>query len=344
MFSDKYDELGSISNPSWGLYSKLSNNVVDVRSSLYKKMKQVSPVFADEAFQILSRKLEHAKTPPLGELYPWIIQDVARLDRQSVHDIAISWLAIYIYMIFLDDHIDTAISLTPETFIAGSLLAKTGLLGLYKIIIGTDYEQSFDDAISSAAVGQLLGTIINKQGRPSEIEKFSEMKNYLLMACAYALASSNKSQSEFIIQFTESFMLALQYLDDLADWEEDINQNSTTLLLTLAYNSSQFDDPSHLESRREKILEQLIVSGALSTILLKVQSQLNQSLSILTTHDPFTDKSVSWVFFTQLLSEVDILLSLLKPLEANWTKLPKDRRQAMINEVDQGILNVQTFS
>src|SRR3990170_6843471 len=317
-----------IKDPSWELFTTIEHEVLEVRSSLLGELDRVSPKISIAAKEMLDDKLMKVNTPLLGELFPWIIQDITGLDKDVTKRVAVGWLALYIYTIFLDEYLDGKKEISPEEFLAGSLLAKIGLLNLHEIVIGTKFQNVFDDALIVSADGQLHDVVFkSKQKNMFDLEDTAKKKNYLLMTCASALAALSDENSEVIIEFAMSLLLIFQYLDDLADWEEDIHDKRITLVFEqLSEYLSEIDFVQVFELSHDQVLERLISSGSLIRVLNRISELLSSSLMTIATINYQQDKSPSWKFFLSLEQELNHLQSILGGIENSFSSLPVSER------------------
>ncbi len=272
-----------IVNPSFIFFDSYEDHILKTRQSLFKELNYISPVFKREAVLILENKIKAGNnTPLLGELFPWIISDLINANKNTTQDVSVGWLAIYLYTLFLDEHLDDPRPINPNKFLTGSLLAKTGILTLSKFTNNSPYEKYVEKAFSYSAKNEHLD--VQNQTKNIDLgikEKYSKGKNYIVLACAGALASQNCKYGKFITQFTETLLLTLQYLDDIADFVEDFNSANYTVILNDAFKENpRFSTLLNNMSRKELLME-LIVSGALERSLTKIISYLNQSLLLI---------------------------------------------------------------
>ena len=319
-------------NPSLAFYKVYEESILNTRSLLFEELSQISPEFATEARKILEAKLKSNDNNPLmGELFPWIIKDLIEVNSDTTSKISVGWLAIYIYTIFLDEYLDSPKPLNPSKFITASLLAKTGLLRISHFTNNTPYEKYVDNAFSFSAKNQYFDTKFQKDDKELDFkEKYSIGKNHILLICAGALAAQNSKHSEFITKFTESLLLAIQYLDDITDFKEDYDSRNLTVLLNDALQNNSIMISSFKSVTRRELLSELISTGALQRVLEKILVLLNQSISLinLNRNSEITKNKVAAEFFESLYVNTTILN---KYLQTNLTKFN-------YSETDQAII------
>lgn len=325
-------------NPSILFYNKYEGNIIKTRESLFHELNNVSSDFGNEARKILEAKLKsNSNIPLLGELFPWIINDLVNADPKTTHKVSVGWLAIYLYTLFLDEHVDNPKQLDPTKFMAGSLLASTGLLKISRFTNNTPFEGYIDKAFSHSAKNQHLDILFQKENADLHFkENYSEGKNYIVLACAGALAAQNSNYAEFIIQFTKKLLLTLQYLDDICDYEEDFaTQNFTVLLSDTFQNNKEFIHSFKSYSNRE-LLSELIGSGALQRVVKKVISLLNQSV-LLIQRNNLPNNKASVEFFYTLLLHCQSLNSYLNKNQMHFEYLPIEEKSVILDKVEKHI-------
>ncbi len=331
----------SIINPSVTFFRNYEESILQTRKSLFEELDGISTDFGNEARKILETKLRsNNNTPLLGELFPWIIKDLVNANIESTHKISVGWLAIYLYTLFLDEHVDNPKPLEPNKFLAGSLLAKTGLLQISRFTNNTPYENSIDKAFSFSAKNQQLDTKFQKEKTETDFkEKYSEGKNHIVLVCAGALAAENSKHAEFITTFTKNLLLTLQYLDDIADYQEDFASDNFTVLLNDAFkNNSELNLLLKPNTNRE-LLRELVVTGALQRVVEKIISLLNQSILLIKNEakiDLGTSKSAV-DFFLTLHTYCTSLNNLLRINQNSFRSFPPKKQSVILDKIENHI-------
>jgi len=326
--------LGSI------LLNNYADNVNSVRTELLKGVKSKSPDFHDGIVNILNRianKGYGKSLPNLFEIFPWVLRDITDLDYHRTHEISVNWLALYLYVSLVDDYLDLKIEILPNELLGSSFLATDGLIKLFKIVNGTQYEKTFTDSLFSSARFQLSDVVNQSISYNDSFTKAESAsgKNTILLACAGVVAASCKNNSQFVIELTEKLLLAIQLLDDLADFEEDLLRNNITIIL------NGLDDISVAQNEpitRYEILYKLISTGALWNVVSKIESLLITALHIIDQNtqlkrNPTTTKD----FFTSILAEVKLLGGILIEFQEKFELLTKTEQTNIIEEVDKRI-------
>jgi hypothetical protein len=127
-------------------------------------------------------------------------------------------------------------------------------------------------------------------------------KNSGFTMCAAALAVAADADPSVLVNFSRSVVLAFQYLDDIADYEEDFRAGHFTPLLARAYSESGHELDAFLGSppSRQELLRILIESSALRDILAETRTTLRTALSDLRLVAPSAGISASRSFFHDL--------------------------------------------
>ena len=92
-----------------------------------------------------------------------------------------------------------------------------------------------------------------------------------------------------MIDFTKSIILGLQYLDDIADWEEDYKNGNFTKLLAIAHSrlSSSAGGAHNINKSMPKneVFAVLIKTGALSDLLKETNEIITTSMLMATSNN-----------------------------------------------------------
>lgn len=325
--------------PTNVILSGYETDLINTREALFMELEEISSEFANEARHILSEKIEsnHAK-PLLGEIFPWLIQDLVRGDINTTKKISVGWLAIYLYTLFIDEYIDNPKPLDSTRFIAASLLAKMGLIKLSKHTNNSKYEKHFDDAFVKSAYYQNLDVKFQRQVTSIEFkESYSEGKNYILLACAGAIASENSKHGDLIIAVTKSMLLAFQYLDDLADYKDDFNLKNITYLLNDFFKTKQLNDRGYESIKKEELLSQLISSGSLERVVDKVEKLLIQSLILINQVNNESNESYAAQFLSELYLNIGSFNVFLKEKCFLFELKSKEEQNALLAQTEKHI-------
>jgi hypothetical protein len=328
-----------ISSPAISFFEVYKNNILSCRQELFKELGEVSLEFAKEAKNILEVKLQSEINPPMGELFPWLIKDLTDSDAITTQRISVGWLAIYLYTLFLDEYVDNPKLLSPAKFITGSLLAKTGLLKIAHFTFNTPYEGLFENALTYSAANQQLDVKFQKENTNLQFKKrYSEGKNYVVLACAGALAAQNSKHSDFIIQITQKLLLTFQYLDDLADFHDDFNRSNYTVLLNDAFSDNpDFMKLSKARSKKE-ILVHLLESGALYRVTKKIIDILDESLILIKKNNLDNNRKSSVKFFSELEIECNTLINYLTYPKNIFRAFPKRKQNFILDRIEKQLI------
>lgn len=325
-------------NPTKSFYDHYRSDIYFVRSSLFDEISNISTDFGKEAKKILTQKLaENDNRPLLGELFPWIICDLIKADKRQTKDISIGWLAIYLYTLFVDEYVDEPKVFSSSKFITGSLLLKTGLLNLSFNTSNKKYKKFIDDAFSFSAKNQQQDVIGQKSSNRSKSKvRYSEGKNYVVLACAGALASQNSKHSAFILNFTKKILLSLQYLDDIADLKKDFDSQNYTVLLSGL--SKEFLSLSSKKVTRFDLISELIRNGSLLNVLIKLETLLKQSVALLKeTQGAAKIHGKASELFYSLFVSIQHFRKYLSKEARDFEFLPNDQQKIIVDNVEKYI-------
>ncbi|HYV94608.1 MAG TPA: hypothetical protein VE978_22735 [Chitinophagales bacterium] len=340
---NKINYLWTTANPSRALFAAHEKDILLVRSLLFSSIERKSPTTNSAVKEILQRKLRRAKEenlPTMFELFPWIIRDFTGLEKKKTQQIAINWLAINLYVSFLDEHLDLKTEINAAEFLGSSLLGQRGLLNLFKIVRGTKFEKIFEAALFDSANYQLVDVLEQAKITEHKFEKAKSAsgKNKILVACAGALAASKVPHANFIINFTNKLLLLVQYLDDLADFEDDLKHNNITILL------NEIAKDKKLDLSRNELVGELIKNRSLFKIITKIEMSLSASIELIEKNSSKNSKtSSSFIFFNALYLEVLVLWNLLEDGDY-FNNLSARDKSLFIEEVEKSIVKIYLHS
>jgi hypothetical protein len=330
-------------NPSYKLYKKHKNRIDTSKTLLFSRLNSINPKIGKEIEKMYNeRKLTHP-LPYLGELYPWVISDIFELENdEQIQAISENWLALYYYTIFTDDVIDSKeLRFEGKELISLTALLKEGLFKLFKTVIGTKYEEDFDQSINSVLNHGKIEEQINSIVSDDITVKvnYSSKKNDLLKLCAYAIASKcSKSEAldKTILSFTSNLQLSFQYLDDIADLKEDLRDKNYTVILNQLFKTLEISDVN-----QDNLLELLIEKKILLGFVNKIKSLLQEVDSSI----PLTRENESSRFFKSIYDEVNNFHTLLEDIDYDLFCIQKSAyRNNIIVDVEKHISIVASSS
>ncbi len=336
-------DLEKTGNPSILLYHSHREDILSVRKTLFTSLDKRSPSIGKAARKILQKKLNHSPIkdlPMMFELFPWLMRDLSGLDKAKTKKISVSWLAIYLYVSFLDDCLDSKNEINADEFLSASVLAQKGLINLFKIVNGTKFESLFNNSLFTSANFQLLDVL--EQARVNE-DSFAKAnsasgKNGILIACAGAFAASKNDKADFIVKLTNKLLLTVQFLDDLADFEEDFASKNITVLLNNAVKEGRLNPKT---SGRNKLIQELISSGSLLSVVKTIESSLTTAIILINQEVKNNKKeNPSYNFFTSLYLNVVSFRDYLESNQPGFSKLPFKKRSVVIEEIDKAIKKI----
>lgn len=215
----------------------------------------------------------------LGEYAPWLIADLCGLERDAIsQEFLVAWLDIYSYIIFIDAAIDEP-SLDERSYllIASGLLLERGMIRIARL--GSEGDQMLEATdqhlteTAIAAVKELaqhrwkLHDYSNK-----EVRELGRKVAALKICARYVLLQTGEASiGDLPLGAIDDFCTAIQLLDDITDWEEDLLAGNFTMPLTLvqqrlfAYGITNALEPGGLS--KDEILVAMIATGALEETL-----------------------------------------------------------------------------
>jgi hypothetical protein len=314
------------------LFNVNKENILSVRDSLFTSIQKKSEKLALISKGLLLDKISDANGHLWGEIYPWMISELVGMDKEQVIKVSTGWLAIYIHTVYIDKCLDKDVLLKKEELLASSLLAKEGLINLHKIVNGTKYEKLFEDSLSISANFELFD-VLNKVNF-KEIDSKEEIaveKNRVVLACTGAFAALDSNNADYIIRFTNSLLLSLQYLDDVTDFYEDFNDQNFTYLLSSGLGNINSIDGINT---KEELLERLIVSDSLLNTLIKIKTSIDSTIDILSEKKVQLLDTNTYAYFILLHSTITEFIEFLQTNGGDkFQNLPTKQRRNILNEV-----------
>jgi len=338
MLENAYDTKVIRTNPAWELYFTIEDDVLSARESLIAELDRISPNAGIITRDIFRERSAKAEVPLMGELFPWIIHDITQGDEILTNRVTKGWLALYAFTLMLDEHLDKNIQISPEKFLAGSLLAKSAIINLLEIVRGTEYEKPFHKSLDSSIYAEVLDVAERSKIRDDKvIDTISKRKNHILIACACALAAVHAKYADEIIEFGNSIILGIQYLDDIADWKDDLSERNLTLLLASLARKLGFEDEELFELEPDNLFGRLIGTGTLRIVLARSKDLLGSSYQIISPLIESRKDSYTRIFFVKLDQEIASLITLLEHAEQEMWEMSPTERSRSIREIQTRI-------
>lgn len=220
----------------------------------------------------------------LGELVPWMIaESVGCTNAVWMEHVCANWLQMYFGIILLDDVIDAQLSIDHQKAIMiSSLLQQRGITGLLtaakkieglRSSIDSSYMQS-----ANAACYEIRQEASRKDSLSSNDILLVGEKVSMVRVCVAAigdLAELTLTQLATIYGVLDDFLVAVQLLDDLTDWEEDMKLGRFTMPLS-QLDRMHFPPVSSDKARNAIALLELVKTGALENTLATVVELLDR--------------------------------------------------------------------
>lgn len=329
------------SNPSLLIFHHYEPQILSARNSLFSSLKATSDSLAIAAERILERKINsknEKSLPHLFEIYPWLLKDLTNLDFGKAHAISVNWLALYMYVFFLDDHLDLKTKIEPDEFLAASVLAQMSVINLFKIVDNTKYENLFRDSLIRSAKYELKDVIEQTLVCNDNFSKSESAsgKNSILLACASAVAASTGKDSDFIIDLSRELLLSIQLLDDLTDIEEDIVQGNITIPLNI-FGSKL----AKTSLDRNEIITLMLQSKSLYNTIERIESSLAKVVKLIHALDiKIHPSNPAIVYFQDLLTVVSQLKLFIESIEGSFNTLTVASQKELIKELETKLTQI----
>jgi len=328
-------------NPSIIVFKHYENEILSVRYDLFSFLRSKSDRIATAAEIILEKKIvstDNIGFPHLFEIFPWLLSDLTNLDYSKSKEISINWLALYLYVSFLDDHLDNCSNINPDEFIAASVLAQTGLINLFKIVNNTRYEDIFNECLIHSAKYELQDVIEQALVSNDSFAKSESAsgKNAILLACAGAIAASNEKDSDFIIEITRELLLCVQLLDDISDLEEDFKLGNITIPLNDFIREVK---PSYLS--KNTMLEFMLQSKSLFKVLDRIEISLTKVVNLIhTSCEDIQQTNPALQYFLAMLNKVSQLKLYIETIESSFRSLPPTMQETIRAEFESKLIEI----
>lgn len=318
-----------MTNPSKIFCDNIRPDVERTRAFLIEDVTRMSSCWLKGMQSLINKRLIDSNTPVLGELIPWMLSDLFELEIDQVQDIATAWLKVYLYTCLIDDLLDEEAIFSPDEVLVSSLLFQEGSATLFNVVRNTKYEALLKDAFYLSAEGELQD--LKEQHIPHANKAIAaKKKNYVLLACSAALAARSNERGNTIVEFSEAILLGLQYLDDIADWENDFSNGNYTKLLSqgLAHEVGS----TKIKSRKV-LLGDLVETGALNNLLSETASILKKAI-LIALPDNKDDSTAGRIFLVGLYDSVRIAENVVNEARRNL-KLPGNDRSKILDNVER---------
>lgn len=291
-----------LANPVAALYSCRAEELNRTRHTLFRRVDAAVPGLSSVLSRVFEDRGRVASPPPIGELWPWLLADIAGLEAESVTCIAEPWLALYTYTVLLDRQADEPSKIDPAEILAASLLFEMGIGDLWRLTAGTPWCDVIRSSVHKAVSAQIVDVRLrNSMGDIESKRRSAAEKNSGIVAGAAAFAAVGTIDPAALVAFARAILLPVQHLDDLADFAEDYGNANYTPLLVGAGSLLHLDVlgiPIPLANR--ELLSALIRSGSLSAVVQETRAVLTDARTNVADAYPTSRNSLAKTFFTQL--------------------------------------------
>ncbi len=326
-------------NPTINCYRENESKIQETRDFVFMNMEKRSHRLSVGAQKIHERIINSSRIPTLGELVPWIIHGLFGTDLNKTKQVAIGWLEVYLYTSLIDDIIDNQRVPEADELLAGSVLFQDGVLRLQKLVHGTKYEQVLSNALFQSADFEILDAFSQSEKTPQTKRKIAEGKNFILLACAAALAANNKYNGEQTMKFTSAIITGFQFLDDIADWEEDYKNGNYTKLIATAYQRLVEKHGKTIEFKKisnKEMLFHLLNTGALTDLLEETKEILKHAIFVATPSAEINTTSAHF-FLQELYLNLDFAKKDIEEAREKILLIPNKNIEGILRQVERTI-------
>lgn len=300
-------------SPARFLAEQKMGYVLADREAILARVARVSSVCADVARNLIDEHCQTSPAPPLGEIWPLLLADLAGVDTAKMRRVSQAWLAIYLYTLMLDRHCDEPQKPEAAVVLTGTVLFEIGLGDLLEITSGTPWANEVRSSVHDAIRSQLGD--LTCRGREASLDdkrKHAAAKNSGFFMCVAAIAAVGGIDPGALRKFTSNVLLALQHLDDIGDFEPDYLRGHFTPLLSSAAELSDPVVSTTQKLSRSELLTALIKSQALYAILAEARTVLRQATKEISAAYDASNSSPSRFYLSGLDEAIGLALGAIQ--------------------------------
>lgn len=259
--------------------------------------------FIFDGLAALAKKDDTERAPSLGRFLPFLIADGLELQAAERRRLAAAWVAVYGYVILVDQCLDKAGALKGRALMSASALLGWGLSVMAQTTAGTHFAHPFLRNIAQAFNGQYadLGARNGGLRRISDIDK-----NRALVAMTAGYAAAGGESDDRLLLAVEKLLGPLQMLDDLLDVEEDLEEGNATVFVQML-RRVRSEAVSGVEDRRA-LYARLFSAPEFPGLLEEARSALEEATLLL---EGRTDNALAH-YFVYLRGELGSLIDLVR--------------------------------
>lgn len=301
-------------NPAVALSESKKAMVDAVETRLFARIDDTVPGLSAAVRRVRDERTA-APVSTIGRLWPWVLADLAGVDDTRIDDIGEAWLALYMYTLIVDKHCDEPARPEPAEILAASVLFEMGLADLWSLTAGTPWAGAIRDAIHESFRSQSRDVALRSSFKHLAAKReASAKKNSGFVVGAALFVSLGSVDPGALVTFARSVLLALQHLDDLADFADDYNGSNYTPLLTGA--AEWLEARGDILVNRDELTLALVASGSLSAVLNEVRNVLATSnAEVLRAYATTHRASASTVFFGDLQQAIETTAAVVRDAE-----------------------------
>lgn len=227
-------DIPSAATPEHILRS-VDGSIFIARDHFREQLETLPRPFNTLAADHVSRRLDGAhERPTLGEYVPWLIGDAIRAGPDTTQAVTTPWLFLYHHIISLDDSIDSTTAPRPANLLLSSVLLERALSGFRGLFPQDErFWDGFQRYYEQAVVAEHHETnVYHDATRGFDDDEHLTMgrKSSVLKLCATALTlkTMDRPLTEHEDDAFDRIAAGFQLLDDLTDWEDDLQTRNFT--------------------------------------------------------------------------------------------------------------------
>lgn len=328
--------------PAATLIREKRDHVARARARMVDRVATVAPELLSYLTGFLERRAAHGWLPSVGEAWPWLLAELTGIDAEIANRVGPSWLALYWYTLIIDSQCDNfPAPVPPGETLMGTLLFELGLCDMLSLTTLDESRQLVRSSIHEALRNQMRDVQARTVAPSTDAQwAASALKNSGFVAGAAALASMANVDPSTLLRFSRSVLLALQHLDDLADYQGDFTEGNPTPLLTLARERGALETAG---MDRLAVTAGLLTSGALSTVLRETRDILTRARGTIG-HGNAPAVTPSSRFLMGLVRELTRCERYVRFVETRFDEASEVARGRYLIEIERRVLIVAQHS
>lgn len=286
----------------------------------------ISSDILDVGMRAVSQKRKRLGGFLLGEIFPSALCQHFSIPAERRSRLFAAWLSMYSFIELADRSIDTKEPLCPQGMLAASNLLAFGIAELSSYCTSDAQRQMLIRNINHAFDGELQDHAAQTGATDHDRSSSDANKNRALVVATIGFCLAANRRPDKYVGFVEQLLPVFQFLDDIQDVKEDLEQGNLTSVVK-ALLSKCSNAPPNLDDRY--VYFQLALSPKFGDMLGTVTDVLEHSLLLL---DLSSD--------TILIQYFSSLLTHMRSLHALCTEVNTGSRAVDPDEVVQKVIRV----